>query len=102
MFDRKIFAYFYINRLCVRFIPLFPKHEIRGDLELLWDFRLQSEHCFLICGLVSFYSHSFDLCTSTVADIEGGRDLTFFAGSHYVLLCLGSRATAGRMNRLEV
>src|SRR5437764_8060728 len=102
MFDRKIFAYFYVNCLCVRLVALFPKHETWGDLELLWDFRLQSEHCSLICGLVGFHSHSFDLCTGTVSDIECRRDLAFISRRHFFLLALRSRATAGGMNTLKV
>src|SRR5437762_13879203 len=101
MFDRKIFAYFYVNCLCVRLVALFPKHEIWGDLELLWDFRLQSEHCSLICGLVGFHSHSFDLCTGTVSDVECGRDLAFISRRHFFLLASRSGATAGCMNRLK-
>ena len=99
---RKIFAHFYVNRLCVRLFALFPKHEIWGDLELLWDFRLEREHCFLICGLVGFHRHGFDLSASTVADIECGRDLAFISRRHFFLLALRSGATAGGVNRLKV
>src|SRR5437764_14946664 len=102
MFDRKIFAYFYVNCLCVRLVALFPKHETWGDLELLWDFRLQSEHCSLICGLVGFHSHSFDLCTGTVCDIECGCDLALISRRHFFLLALRSGATAAGMHRLNV
>src|SRR6516165_7650038 len=67
VFDGKIFAHFYIDRLCVRFIPLFPKDEIWGDLELLWDFRLERERRFLICGFVGLYRYGFDLGTGAIA-----------------------------------
>jgi hypothetical protein len=100
--DRKIFAHFYINRLCVRFVALFPKNKIWGDLELLWDFRLEREHCFLICCLVGFHSHSFDLCAGAVADIERGRNLAFIARRHFFLLALRGGATAGGVNRFKV
>ncbi len=84
------------------FVALFPKHEIWGDLELLRDFRLEREHCFLICGLVGFHRHSFDLSAGAIADIECGCDLAFFSGRHFFLLALRSGATAGGMNRLKV
>src|SRR5882724_11731804 len=102
MFDRKIFAHFYVNRLGVRLFALFPKHEIWGDLELLWDFRLEREHRFLIYGLVCLHRYSFDLCTGTVANIECGRDLAFISRRHFFLLALRSGATAGGVNRLKV
>ncbi len=102
MFDRKIFPDFYINRLCVRFLALFPKHEIWGDLKLLRDFRLEREHRFLICGLVGLHRYGFDLSAGTIADIERGSDLAFFSGRHFFLLALRSGATAGGMNRLKV
>src|SRR6266850_1368882 len=102
MFDRKIFAYFYVNRLCVRLFALLPKHEIWGDLELLWDFRLEREHRFLIYGLVGFHRYGFDLCTGAVANIECGRDLAFITRRHFFLLALRSGATAGGVNRLKV
>src|SRR6267143_301462 len=102
MFHRELLAYFYVNRLWIRLVALFPKHEVWGDLELLRNFRLQSEHCFLICGLVGLDCHRLDLSTGPVANVERGRDLAFFAGRHFFLLALRSRATTGRMNRLEV
>ena len=102
MFDRKIFAYFYVNRLGVRFVALFPKNKIWGDVQLLRDFRLQSEHCFLICGFIGFNSHSFDLSAGTITDIECRRDLAFVSRRHHVLLGLRSGATTGRVNRLKM
>src|SRR5882724_12565693 len=102
MFDRKIFAHFYVNRLGVRLFTLFPKHEIWGDLELLWDFRLEREHRFLIYGLVGLNRYGFDLSTGTIADIECGRDLAFISRRHFFLLALRSGATAGSVNRFKV
>src|SRR6267142_5174003 len=102
MFDRKIFAHFYVNCLCVRLFALFPKHEIWGDLELLWDLRLEREHRFLIYGLVCLNRYGFDLSTGTVTDIECGRDLAFISRRHFFLLALRSGATAGGVNRFKV
>src|SRR6266436_3533309 len=102
MFDGEIFAHFYVNRLYVRLFALFPKHEIWGDLELLWDFRLEREHRFLIYGLVGLHRYGFDLSTGTIADIECGRDFAFISRRHFFLLALRSGATAGGVNRLKV
>src|SRR5262245_19547991 len=102
MFDRKIFAYFYVNRLCIRLVALLPKNKIWGDLQLLGDFRLQSEHCFLICSLVRLHGDSLDLGAGTVTDVKRGRDLALVSRWHFLLLGLRSGATAGGMNRLEV
>src|SRR5215831_20365082 len=99
MFDRKIFAYFYVDRLCIRFITLFPKNEIRRDLQLLRNFSLESEHGFLIWRLVCLDSHRFDLSASTIADVKRGGDLAFISRRHFVLLCLRSGATAGGVDR---
>src|SRR6476469_11149915 len=102
MFDRKIFPDFYINRLCVRFVTLLPKNEIWGDLKLLRDFRLESEHRFLICGLVGLHRYGFDLSAGTIADIEGCCDFAFLSRRHFFLLALRSGATAGSVNRFKV
>src|SRR6478609_3228939 len=102
MFDRKIFPDFYIDRLCVRFVTLFPKNEIWGDLKLLRDFSLEREHRFLICGLVGLHSYGFDLSAGTIADVEGGCDFAFFSGRHFFLLALRSGTTAGSVNRFKV
>src|SRR4029077_6225245 len=97
-----IFAHFYVNRLGVRLFALFPKHEIWGDLELLWDFRLERQHRFLIYGLVCLHRYGFDLVAGAVANIECGRDLAFITRRHFFLLVLRSGATAGGVNRLKV
>src|SRR5215813_11959389 len=102
MFDREIFAYFDVNRFCVRLVALFPKNKIWSDLELLRNFRFQSQHCFLIWRLVRLHRDGFYLSASTIADIECGRDLAFVSRRHHVLLSLCSGATAGRVNRLKM
>src|SRR4030095_2575031 len=102
MFDRKIFAYFYVNDLRIRPVALFPKNKIRCDLELLRNFRFQSEHCFLIWRLVGLHRHGFYLSAGTIADVKRGRDLAFVSWRHFVLLSLGSSATAGGVDRFKV
>src|SRR5262249_49018809 len=102
MFDGKIFAYFYVNCLCVRFVTLFPKNKIWSDLELLRNFRFQSEHCFLIWRLVRFDRDGFYLSASTISDVKRGGNLAFVSRRYYVLLGLRSGATAGGGYRLEV
>src|SRR5438034_10363616 len=102
MFHGEIFAHFYVNRLCVRLIALFPKHEVWGDLELLRDFRLQRQHRFLIWGLIGLDCHCFNLSSGTVANVERGCDLAFVSRPHFFLLGLCSSATTGGLNSLKV
>src|SRR5438874_1160730 len=95
MFHGEIFAHFYVNRLYVWLVALFPKHKVWSDLELLRNFGLQSEYRFLICGLVGLDCYRFDLSSRTIADVKCCRNLAFSSWRHLFLLGLCSSATTG-------
>src|SRR4051812_19570231 len=45
-----------------------------------WDVRFEGQHSLRGFRVVGFHGDRFHLHTGAIADIEGGRDLAFFAG----------------------
>src|SRR4030095_6358668 len=99
MFHWKILGRAHDDRFWLWRFALSPKHKRRCDLELLWNHRLQGEDRRYVGGIVGVPCQSFDRDAGAFADVESGRDLTFFSHRHFLLLGLRRCAAARSFDR---